>query len=51
MAVGDREGVLEGAAVGSCEGSPLGVRDGIVVRGNMDGESVAGVIIFGWIDG
>ncbi len=51
VAVEDREGALDGAAVGSCEGSPLGVEDGIVVRGNFDGESVAGVIVSGWIDG
>ena len=51
VAVGDREGALDSAAVGSCEGSPLGVEDGRVVRGNVDGESVAGVIVLGSIDG
>ncbi len=51
VAVGDRDGALNGAAVGSCEGSPLGIEDGIVVRGNVDGESVAGVIVSGWNDG
>ena len=44
VAVGDRVGVLEGAA-------PVGVMDGMVVRGKVVGESVICVNIMGWIDG